>query len=1094
MMLEKVQKFLDESPTVMWNDILKEYVSPISEDGTPLSHIPDYGKSLVEKIMKTILKDLYREEDIDNKKGSLTGYASEIFKYMNAKKELRGDFFTNVKEINTVRNTYGGISHAKVEKQIDKDTAEDFLKKVDEVSLVLLKFYDAHNGFRMKWDDDEKPAVSVDAATVRTFMEKRDMIDKNILIYFTLVGSWDGNNKRDREIVGKITGENYDSAMQKISFLKTGNLMACNGGVLKIKNRDILLEYLSADVSSTMLDTFGEYAADIFLEKESKCSEDLRTGFAEGLPLLRCLSEKFESCPARKGEDTARTVVQKVLNDAGSVQWGNLKREMPLFAESSPELFLNILEKKIRDDSFLKDLFGNKNEFFSGNNAAGTILALEVLMRDNSYFSRCCMILTRLAEFDSGGDVPDGSGPVNSLTCAFLPWFPQAGVTFEKRKKVFESIMDTNENIGWDLLVSLLPGKNESSPHIAKPKYCRPEKYTVGVSNSVYTEQIDFYFDRAVRYAGRDVKRVKDMLSSLYRAPDVWFEKIITHAADITRNMPEEESVSIWEYLIYERRFFSTDDEESVTGERSSGKERIDALIEELKPENPVHFYAHYFRVERAYFYGSNELDENDSIWDYMREKMREGVKKCFEFGGVDAVLSLYEKAGYRRSVGYSFGTSVNSGEKTGGAAMPAFEKVGERSAVDYAFSVAVDSGKNADDAILPALLNEKEKEQFVIGYLAGKYEKEGDAWIREMIERYKKERWDKNDILMFYRLSPFVSAFWRKASEELGESEKDYWSTIPYDFRILIDEDINFVVKKLTEYGNTALAIHCLRDGVYGNMEIDTDIAINALRSFRQNTDNEKTDVDYDIRMIIDFLQKKVTEEHPGDAYAEKISEIEWMYNSVFNKYESFSTQKFLHQRLSSDPHFFLKILGFMSGKEQDNNITDEKKREFATRAFLLLGRWKTPIGIDENGEIDAEKVAEWIRVVIDESKENGHLNLSSEYIGQALKNSPRDPDGLFIHKIFADILDKDDDEMYDYIRGGYMRALYNSMGVMTDSERIQECNRMSEIFRKRAEELDMLKFHKFAGTCRNISDLFEREAEATAESEKKEKAQIYV
>ena len=97
----------------------------------------------------------------------------------------------------------------------------------------------------------------------------------------------------------------------------------------------------------------------------------------------------------------------------------------------------------------------------------------------------------------------------------------------------------------------------------------------------------------------------------------------------------------------------------------------------------------------------------------------------------------------------------------------------------------------------------------------------------------------------------------------------------------------------------------------------------------------------------------------------------------------------------------------------------------------------------------------------------------------GQVLFYAPPDPDGLWIHRGVAEVLNAK--EAGD-IRLGYEIEIFNSRGAhFVDPEGKPE-RELASRYRQQAEEVEMAGYHRLAISLREAAVSYEREAEQIA------------
>jgi hypothetical protein len=200
------------------------------------------------------------------------------------------------------------------------------------------------------------------------------------------------------------------------------------------------------------------YAASIH-NKELKHSPLLRKGLAETLALMGSRPQALSACSMGKAETTAILVVRSLLNKADWERWASLDSHLPLLAEAAPDEFLDAVESVLVDLSStpFHELFAQEGTagIGGGNYMSGLLWALEGLAWNSDYLPRVSLILADIASVDPGGNWLNR--PANSLADIFLPWHVQTTAPFEKRKNAIETVLREQPEVGWSLILALLP-------------------------------------------------------------------------------------------------------------------------------------------------------------------------------------------------------------------------------------------------------------------------------------------------------------------------------------------------------------------------------------------------------------------------------------------------------------------------------------------------------------------------------------------------------------------------------------------------------------------------------------------------------------
>ncbi len=164
-----------------------------------------------------------------------------------------------------------------------------------------------------------------------------------------------------------------------------------------------------------------------------------------------------------------------------------------------------------------------------------------------------------------------------------------------------------------------------------------------------------------------------------------------------------------------------------------------------------------------------------------------------------------------------------------------------------------------------------------------------------------------------------------------------------------------------------------------------------------------------------------------------------------------------------------------FRAKGEELTSTSSKAKKAVAMNAYRLLDKWSVPPGLDAQGVLSEARLSDWITNVQNAVRESGHYDVAMEIVGHVLTHVPRDPDGLWLHRAAARVLDAKD---ADPLRAGFRTRLYNSRGVhWVDPTGNVELAIASEYERK-ASALDGAGFPRIAATVRSLVATYESEA----------------
>ncbi len=353
-----------------------------------------------------------------------------------------------------------------------------------------------------------------------------------------LVGSWQEGSEADMAVIGRLSTDppsEWLRKMRAVLQLPDCPLMHING-VWKVKNRMALWTDLAPRLFNQALSDFRECAVGVLSElnpefdldpddrfaaqvygKTMAHSYTLRSGMATTLAFLGVDIIRLPNCSTTAGKDTAHRVVRVVFENSTWRLWGSLDLLLPTLAEAAPEAFLNAVEFAFKQNPCpFDELLAQEKSLYGGANyVSGLLRALETLAWDESYLVRVVLSLAALSARDPGENLSNRAA--SSLKTIFLPWRPQTLASFQKREVAVRTIMREYPDVGWQLLLSLLPSHHGTSIGTRKPKWRNKVSSDDLPSTTVpeYWNQIAVYSQIAVEAVRKDVSRLENLFNSL---------------------------------------------------------------------------------------------------------------------------------------------------------------------------------------------------------------------------------------------------------------------------------------------------------------------------------------------------------------------------------------------------------------------------------------------------------------------------------------------------------------------------------------------------------------------------------------------------
>lgn len=872
-----------------------------------------------------------------------------------------------------------------------------------------------------------------------------------------MLGSWNDASAADRAVAENLMGKAYGGWIGKMRevALDPGTPLIHYDGNWKFiaryegwyalgprifdhqldKLSDAAVFVLTENDPKFELPPEQRYAASVF-GKILKCSYLLRRGLAESLALLGSHPNALTSSTRGKAESTAILAVRNILSNADWVRWASLNELLPFLAEAAPGEFLYAVEKALRSEPCPFDmLFAQESAGVMGASyLSGLLWALESLAWDTDHLIRVVTILGELAAHDPGGQW--SNRPANSLTAILLPWLPQTCAPIAKRLAAVKALLAESPDVGWKLLLTLLPQPHSFSIGTYRPAWRTtiPNDWQQGVTSREYWLQLSSYLEYAIAGASADGSKLATLVAYLPDLPQPAHDQLLEYlASDAIMTMPETIRLHIWnelDALARKQRVF-TDAERAMKPEQVK---KIVSIAEQLAPTNP--FYRHqrlFSETDSELYVERGNYEDQSRDLDLRRQK---AIEELASEGSIELVLEFAKTVQSPWRVGIAYG------------------------------SVALE---DVDAMALPALLDSDNQSiaLFAGGFVLGRFRSQGWRWVDGIV----MSRWTPPQVGQFLSFLPFAQDTWDRARLFLGQDESPYWTkttAYPYEEK----NGLDFAARQLIYYGRPHAALRCLHKMLLDELSLDTDTAVQALLRAIESSESPRSLDGFVIVEIIQALQNDPSTS-PDD-----LCRVEWAFLPLLDE-RSKASPRSLERRLGVEPGFFCEVvrLVFRSKKQERSSgeLTDER-RIMATNAYHLLSRWRIPPGLRADGGYDGNELYRWLEAVKDECAETGHLEIALEMAGQVLVHVPPDPDGLWIHRAAAEALNARD---ADHMRIGYSIKLYNLRGGHWVDPTGKPERELAAKYQEQAETVDVAGYPRLAATLRELADTYTLEAE---------------
>ncbi|KYH31340.1 hypothetical protein [Neomoorella mulderi] len=877
-----------------------------------------------------------------------------------------------------------------------------------------------------------------------------------------LAGRWSEKKAEDKKIISQFAGKPYEAFSEKLLTW----MHKSDSPVLKIGEWWRLVSPIDAwfalapFITEADIQTFKKVALKVLgiinpaleLEpqkrwlasiygKEMPYSETLREGIAQTLVLIAVLGDDTGIPISTSAQTYVDHIVRELLHDADWKLWYSLSDVLPLIAEASPYSFLEAVEMSIsQDDTPIMGMFSETGDPISSSSAHPSLLwALEGLAWNPQLLGRVTLILGKLAKLDPGGKL--SNRPINSLRDIFLLWFPQTYATLEQRLAAIDTLIEREPEIGWKLLVGLMPRYHDTCTPTHKTRWRQFSEKTDVKTITELLEGIKAITSRLLIHVGSNGHRWAEVLDNFSALPPEdrsnVIAKLLSTAKEISKGRLE-----VWNRIrsILSRHRSFPDADWALPEKELKEIEKAYSLVE---PQNPIERYCWLFEHWPELPEG-NERDDYKKLELIIAQRRLEAVKVIKSMGGLQGLIKLAEQTNNPLLVGTSL------------------SEVGL---------------KIEEEEILLSLLEgeDDKKVHFVQGYIHERALKEGINWINSLVEKARSQEWQPNKIVNLFLAFPQYRVVWDLLETFNEAIQEAYWRHCTLWISGLPTEDKIYAINHLIRVKRNFTAIEY--SALFAK-EIPAILIAQVLRkaATEASSDDSQGLRSYHIEKLFNELDKST------EIKKEVIVQLEWLYLPILAGVTSTRPPKMLHRELTTNPEFFVEVLKYIytpknkDQEEEKESIPEDLLRHRANFAYELLHSWKTPPGSNSDGQIDYEKLKAWVVKARELCIKSDRREVGDYHIGQVLAYAKAEKDNIWppepVCKILDDIQSKDLDK-------GFSIAIYNKRGTVTKSlyEGGQQERELAGRFRLYASKW-AIRYPRTATILTKIAEDYENEA----------------
>lgn len=879
-----------------------------------------------------------------------------------------------------------------------------------------------------------------------------------------LAGRWTELKATDKEIITQLSDESYESFSKKLYAWQHKS----DSPVLKIGEEWRLISPLDAwfalaaflaetdlkQFRSVVLKVLGSRSPALDLEpekrwmssiygKEAPYSGALREGIAQTLVLIAVFGDDAKISVLTTSQTWVDTVVRDLFQKADWKLWHSLSDVLSLIAEASPSSFLEAVESSlVQDKPPIMGMFSETEDTLTSSSAHSSLLwALEGLTWSPHLLGRVTLILGKLARLDPGGKL--SNRPANSLRTIFLLWLPRTYASLEKRLEAIDVLVEREPQIGWELLVDLIPRSHDSSFSTHKPRWRQfSEKTEITITIAEHLASIKAIIERLLLYVDNDGQRWAKVLENFSALPPEEkhriIEQLLSSADKISKGRSEARD-ELRRLLSRHRSFPDTD--WALPEQELKELEKIYLLLE---PEDTIECSRWLFD-ESWPDLPEGEKSDYKKAEQIVAQRRLEAIKAIKSEYGLEGLIKLAEQTTNPWLSGFVVAEIDLTPEEE--------QKL---------FSLLEDENKN--------------KVTFVQSYIFRRSFKEGDKWIDSLVEMARAQQWVEIKIVNLFVAFPQKRSVWNLLESFKEEVKETYWRKIKIQLFQLSVEDKSYAIKQLLSVKRYFTALDTA--ALFAN-----EMPAGLISEMLQKAATDKSEEDfriqpYDVERLFEALDKS------GEIKEDELARLEWLYLAVLAGGGGISRRppKTLHKELSNNPDFFAEVIKYIykpkneSKKDNEESLPRQLIEQRAHLASELLRSWDVVPGTDNNGQIIYEKLKIWVNRARELCEKLDRKEAGNSHIGQVLAHAKSGEEGIWPPEAVCKIIDEIQSGRLD---SGFMIEIHNKRGIVTKSlsEGGQQERKLAEQFRGYAEKWS-IRYPRTASILIKVAEEYENEA----------------
>ncbi len=803
------------------------------------------------------------------------------------------------------------------------------------------------------------------------------------LIPIALLGAWDAKSDADQKIIVRLAAElpqeiernvtglldiedspvwsvgNYRGAAAKIDALFAIHRHVIEQDITKFME---LAEHVLSEGDPALELPENERWAAAMHGKVRTHSAALRDGICETLVILSVYGNKLFR--RRLGIDLATEIselIRRLLSPLDLDLLRSHDREIPLYAEAAPEVFLEIVEEDLRQSEPV--VFGllqsaGSGPLGGGCPRSGFLWALECLAW--KYVTRVSLILAKL----SRTVIDDNwlNKPVASLQAIFRPRFPRTAAPLPDRKQALETLTQKFPDVGWQICIKQL----DSDPAVFPSYRPRWRRDAFSAESPVTAqEEIDefrrYAIDIAFAWSNHDRRTLGNLVERLHEMDDKDQTKVWDRVDEWADTATDDEAKADLRRRIHRTALARR----AGRGDLNvASRDRARAAYEKLRPGDLVIGHAWLFA---NHWIRRPEFEEEPLDITQHNERVRSlrvsAVREIWKDQGFEGVMALVSGSGAPDVVGHSLEQVINDGEEQACFLRRCLRAESPANKVDGCIKGFLSAiGDDACGAVLCAAADGAEVD----------------------------------DIVRFFRGAPFGWCTWRLLDRYDEVVGNQYWQTVRPSWNRYGEDELLELIDRLLEAKRPRAA--------FAAADFDwSQVETSRLKRLLFECVTVDTETNDDHGPEADSLFDALNELGGRSGVTiEEMAQLELLYIGALEYSERGIPN--LERWIFEVPILFVQALALRYKREDDGEdplewrIHDPGRRQaLASASYKFLRQIRRVPGTGEDNKIKVEKLSGWIAEVRKLCAEYGRSEIGDRYIGRILSRGPNEEHGAW-------------------------------------------------------------------------------------------------